>query len=187
MRHWAAALTVMIAGPALADPPALVRLPASAPRPASAFRLKPVSNDGNPFFHINDPRSPLRNGYGGSMVDLFPVAGGNFHFSAGPRLFGRAGRPYKIDPESQTLLPAFRASGPKMSRRLAPAMLIGYGRTVDRGLAFGIDAGFIKGKITAVPDRVGRLNRARVGAELSRGRPESPMNQLVRLTALYRF
>ena len=184
MRHWVAALAVIATGSASAEPLVTVRPVA---RPATDFRLHSLPDHSNPALRIDDPASKLRSGYGGSIVDLFPFAGGNFHFSAGPRLFGRAGRPRKIDPESLLLLPAFRASGPRMSRRLAPAMLVGYGRTVDRGLAFGIDAGLIKGKITAVPDRVGRLNRSRVSGDLARGRAEPPMNQLIRMTALYRF
>lgn len=189
MRHWMAALTVAAgvagAGPARADPPATVRLPDPGSRAAAAFRLRPLVVPSNPTFRIDDPRSSLRSGYGGSMVDLFPFAGGNFHFSGGPRLFGRAGRPRLIEPENLRLLPSFRG-GPKLSRRLSPAMLVGYGHTVERGLTFGVDAGLVMGRVLQTPDRLGRLNRERADAE-SRGMRRGRDNEIARMTALYRF
>lgn len=189
MRHWLAALTVAAgaagAGPALADPPVTVRLPDAASPRAAVFRLRPLRAISNPMFRIDDPRSPLRSGFGGSMVDLFPFAGGNFHFSGGPRLFGRAGRRRSVEPENLLLLPSFRG-GPKLSRRLSPAMLVGYGRTVERGLTFGIDAGLVMGRVLQTPDRLGRLNRERADAE-SRGMRRGRDNEIARMTALYRF
>lgn len=170
--------------PAGADAPATVRLPVQPARVASELRLLRVADQSNPALRINDPRSPLRSGYGGSMVDLFPVAGGKFHFSAGPRLFGRAGRPRTTEPESLQLLPA--RLGPRLARRFSPALLAGYGRTVDEGLALGVDAGMVMGRIVATPDRIGRVNRQRLDQVVGRGRQERS-NALARVTALYRF
>ena len=183
MRHAMAALAVMAAGPAWADPPATVRLP-SPPRVMSALRLSVLPDRSDATLRIDHPRSLLRTGYGGSMVDLFPIAGGNFHLSGGPRLFGRAGRPRRVEPENAALLPAFRA-GPKLGRRFTPALLVGYGRPVDRGLSLGVDAGVMMGRVQPMPDRLGRFNRQRLEAVVGRGR-ERP-NQLARVTALYRF
>ncbi len=188
MRLGATALGVVaLGGTAWGAAPVNVQLPSAQPHGANEFRLKPIAAPPNPIFHVDDPRSKLATGFGGAMIDLFPIAGGKLHFSGGPRLFGRAGRPHLLDSEPLRYLPAFRMPGLRASRRMAPAMLVGYGRPVESGLSFGIDAGFVMGKITPMPDRIGRLNRARVATELDRGRPAMPMNQLMRVTALYRF
>ena len=188
MRHWATTLgCVAMGGSALAAAPTTVQLPAATPHAPAEFRLKAIVAPANPIFQIDDPRSKLATGYGGALIDLFPIAGGKLHFSAGPRLFGRAGRPHLLDSEPLRYLPAFRMPGLRASRRMAPAMLVGYGRPVESGLSLGVDAGVIIGKITPTPDRVGHLNASRVATDLDRGRPEQPMNGLMRVTALYRF
>lgn len=185
MRRCATAWLVMAAGPALAASPATVSLRAPV-RPSAAFRLPTVAVPEHPTLRVDDPRSMLRTGFGGGVVDLFPFEGGKFHLSAGPRLFGRAGRPRAVTPENLLLLPAFR--GPRYARRFSPALLVGYGRTVDRGLSFGVDAGMIVGRIAAAPDRMGRLNRSRADADLQRdGEGRVRDNEVVRATALYRF
>ena len=179
-------MAMVAAAPVLAAPPVTVRLPVAAPRAPAELRLFPLADQSNPALRIDDPRSPLRSGFGGAMVDLFPIAGGKFHLSGGPRLFGRAGRRLLVQPESLRLLPAFR--GLRSVRRFSPALLVGYGRTVERGLAFGIDAGLVMGRIVQTPDRLGRLNRARADAGLWRsGSRRERDNELVRMTALYRF
>lgn len=185
MRRWMT-LVAMIAAPALAQTPATVRAPAAPPLAPADLRLPLLLAWSNPALRIDDPRSPLRSGYGGSMVDLFPSAGGNFHLSGGARLFGRAGRRRPIQPESLRLLPAFR--GPRLARRFSPALLVGYGRTVERGLALGVDAGMVIGRIVQTPDRLGRLDRARAETGLWRETSRRERgNGLVRMTALYRF
>ena len=183
----AIAATMAAAGPALASPVMTVALPGAAPSAASAFRLPVVSVPADPTFRIDDPRSRLATGFGGALVNLFPIAGGSFHLAAGPRLFGRPGRPHLVTPASQLLLPAFRLPGLRPTRRMTPAMLVGFGRPVDAGLSFGVDAGVMKGKMVQGPDRIGRLNAARIDGELTRGRRGPAMNELVRMTALYRF
>ena len=175
-----------LAGPALAAPTSAVSLPAPPTR-TTTYRLPTVVAPAKPTFRVDDPRSMLATGFGNALVDLFPVAGGKFHLGVGPRLFGRPGRPHLGTPESQLLLPAFRVPGMRASRRMTPAMMFGFGKPVDDGLSFGVDAGFMKGKITQGPDRVGRLNASRIDGELRRGRSGPAMNQLVRMTALYRF
>lgn len=86
------------------------------------------------------------------------------------------------------LLSAFRAAGMRATRRFSPVMLIGYGHSVERGLALGFDAGVVMGRIVQTPDRLGVLNRARANAAVWRGQRErGTMNQLARMTALYRF
>lgn len=185
MRHWVAALAVIVAGAAGAEPLVTVRPAAPAVRPAAELRLHSLPDHANPALRIDDPRSRLRSGYGGSMVDLFPFEGGNFHLSGGPRLFGRAGRPRSVEPENLRLLPAFRG-GPRLARRISPALLAGYGRTVERGLALGVDAGMVMGRIMQAPDRSGRLNRGRLDTPAGRARPERD-NMVARATALYRF
>ncbi len=185
MRHVTAAWLAMVAAPALAGTPAATRLADVPARNAADLRLPKIVDQSNPALRIDDPRSPLRSGYGGSMVDLFPVAGGKFRFSAGPRLFGRAGRPRATEPESLQLLPTSRL-GPRPARRFTPALLAGYGRTVDQGLALGVDAGMVMGRIVATPDRMGRFNRQRLDRVVGRSRQEHA-NALARMTALYRF
>lgn len=185
MRHWVAALAIAATGSAGAEPLVTVRPPAPAPRPAAEFRLNSLADHTSPALRIDDPASRLRSGYGGSMVDLFPFEGGNFHLSGGPRLFGRAGRPRSVEPENLRLLPGVRG-GPRLARRFTPALLVGYGRTVERGLALGIDAGLVMGRIMQMPDRVGRFNRGRLDAVVGRARLERD-NALARMTALYRF
>ena len=172
------------AGMARADGPvATVLLPAQ-PATAMAFRLKPVVAPTSPTFRLNDPDSMLRTGYAG-LFDLFPFQGGKFHLSGGSRLFSRTGRWRPTEPESLRYLQPFRAGSLRTSRKFRPAMLVGYGRTVDQGFSLGIDAGFVKGKIGATPDRLGRLNRNRL-EPMGRGRGPA-MNEVVRFTALYRF
>ena len=185
MRLWMAALAVWGAGTAGAEPLATVHPVAHVARPAAAYRLSSLPDHSSPALRIDDPASRLRSGYGGSMVDLFPFEGGAFHISGGPRLFGRAGRPRAIEPENLRLLPTTRG-GPRLGRRFSPALLIGYGRTVDRGLALGVDAGLVMGQIMQTPDRLGRLNRRRLDAGPG-GNRQSRDNALLRATALYRF
>ena len=157
-------------------------------RTSHDFRLPTVVAPVDPTFKIDDPRSKLATGYGGSLVNLFPFAGGKFHFSAGPRLFGAAGRPGLVTPEALQYLPAYRVAGLRASRRMAPAMLIGFGKPLLQGLSLGVDAGVIDGKIVQGPDRLGRLNRSRIDAELAgNGHGAPTLNPLARMTALYRF
>lgn len=182
MRHWLAALAVMATGSAAAEPLATVR---PAARPAVDFRLHSLPDHASPALRIDDPASKLRSGYGGSMVDLFPFEGGNFHLSGGPRLFGRTGRPRSVEPESLQYLPTGRG-GPRLSRRFSPALLVGYGRTVERGLALGVDAGLVMGRIMQMPDRLGRFNRRRLETVVGSAR-QGHDNALLRATALYRF
>ncbi len=161
---------------------AMTQVPAPPARVASPFRIVSAILSDDPSFRIDDPRSMLRSGYGGSMVDLFPFEGGKFHLSGGGHLFGRAGRPRPVaaDPESLRYLQPFRAGALRAGRRFSPAMLVGYGRTVEQGLAIGIDAGLVMGRVGVTPDR---LTRHRLYANGARGR----MNELARVTALYRF
>ena len=191
MRQAVAIVAILAsAASALASPPATVKLPAPTPRSAT-FRLPTVVAPANRTLHVDDPQSMLATGFGNALVNLFPFAGGKFHVGAGPRLFGRPGRPHLGTPEQQLLLPAFRVPGMRMGRRMTPAMMFGFGKPVDDGLSFGVDAGIMKGKMTQGPDRVGRLNRTRIDGELQRGGRGGAgggrMNQLMRLTALYRF
>ena len=158
----------------------------AAPKPSGEFRLKRMTAPTDPQLQVDAPQSIVRTGFGGSMMDLFPIAGEKLHISAGGRLFGRAGRPRASDPESMRYLPAFRGGFGRGGRRFSPAMLVGYGRTVDRGLALGVDAGVVMGKVGATPDRLGRLNRRRLESVDGRGR-QTPMNEIARVTALYRF
>ena len=188
MRAVGAAMALAAAGMSGAafadDPVATARLPMQ-PASAAAFRLKTVTAPANPTFRLNGPDSVLRTGYAG-MFDLFPFQGGNFRVSGGSRLFSRTGRWRSVEPESLQYLQPFRGGALRTSRKFRPALLVGYGRTVDRGLSLGIDAGLVKGKIGAMPDRMGRLNRQRLNEIGGRGmRPG--MNELIRMTALYRF
>ena len=182
MRHWVAALAAMMAGPALADPPTTARLNA---RMVADFRLHSLPDHASRELRIDDPASKLRSGYGGSMVDLFPFEGGNFHVSGGPRLFGRTGRPRSVEPQNLQYLPSGRG-GPRLARRFSPALLVGYGRTVERGLALGIDAGLVMGRIMQTPDHFGRANRRRLETVVGSAR-QGHDNALLRATALYRF
>ena len=163
--------------------PTAVRLPAP-PASAAGFRLRPIAVPTRPALRLNGPGSMMQTGFGGALVDLFPFEGGKFHLSGGGRLFGRAGRPRGPEIEPRPLQP-FRAGTLRAGRR-SPAMLIGYGRTVEQGLALGIDAGVVLGRVGATPDRLGRLNRRRLDAIDGRGR-RTPANGLARVTALYRF
>ena len=188
MRAAGVALAVALAGVsgmASADGPvATVTLPMQ-PGSASAFRLKTVVAPVDPTFRLDAPDSRLRSGYAG-MFDLFPFGGGNFRLSGGSRLFSRVGRFHSVEPESLRYLQPFRAGSLRASRKFRPALLVGYGRTIDQGFSFGIDAGFVKGKIGTSPDRLGRLNRDRLDAMGGRAL-RGGMNELVRMTGLYRF
>ena len=177
-----------VSSPAFAGEPAGVPLPLEqAPRHAD-FRLPTVIAPADPTFKVDDPASKFATGYGGSLINLFPFAGGKFHLSAGPRLFGNPGRPHLLTPESLQYLPGLRPTGMLMRRRLAPAMLIGYGKPLMQGLSFGVDGGVVDGKIVQSPDRVGHFNITRANAELAGGHNDGPaLNPIARVTALYRF
>lgn len=188
MRAAGIALAMMVAGAATAasagEPVATVQLPMQ-PASAAAFRLKTVIAPIDPTFRLNDPDSMLKPGFAG-MFDLFAFGGGNFRLSGGSRLFSRVGRFRTTEPESLRYLQPFRAGSLRASRKFRPALLVGYGRTFDQGFSFGIDAGLVKGRIGTSPDRLGHLNRQRlseIGGRTMRG----GMNELVRMTALYRF
>ena len=184
MRRWAATVTMlgaMLPGVATAADPA--SQPSAPPRIPAEFRVPTITRDAHPELRIDDPRSPLRRGFGGSMIDL-AIGGSNFHLSAGGKLFGRAGRPRASVVESQRLLPAYRGAG--RSRRFSPAMLIGYGGVVQPGLALGVDAGVVMGRITPGADRLSYLNREQLPTGAWRGRRDR-INQIGRVTALYRF
>lgn len=185
MRLWVATLAFLYAGSAGAEPLATVHPVVPVARTTAPYRLAVLPDHSSPALRIDDPASKLRSGYGGSMVDLFPFEGGAFHISGGARLFGRAGRPHAVEPENLRLLPTGRG-GPRLGRRFSPALLIGYGRAVDRGLALGVDAGLVMGQIMQTPDRLGRLNRRRLDATPGSGR-QGRDNALLRATALYRF
>lgn len=180
-----AAASVSVSGAVLADTPAAtVRMP-TMPAPANTFRLRTVNVPASRVFRLGDPQSRLQAGYAG-MFDLFPFEGGAFRLSGGSRLFSRTGRWRAIEAEPLRYLQAFRAGSLRASRKFRPALLVGYGRTVDQGLSLGIDAGLVKGRVGTSPDRLGRLSRARL-QEIG-GRAMRPgMNQVVRATALYRF
>lgn len=188
MRSLTLAIAVSAAtmsGAALADmPTTTVQLPAQ-PATAAAFRLKTVNVPVNHNFRLGDPESKLQSGYAG-MFDLFPFQGGALRLSGGSRLWSRTGRWRSAEPESLQYLQPFRAGSLRTSRKFRPALLVGYGRTVDQGFSLGFDAGIVKGKIGSTPDRLGRLNRSRL-QEIG-GRAMRPgMNQVMRMTALYRF
>ena len=188
-RAWTIIGTVAVAvsGTAGAAEPAAVRAPVAAKRPATGLRLKTLPTPGDPRLRIDDPRSQLRTGFGGSMVDLFPFEGGKFHLSAGPRLFGRAGRPRNVEPESLNLLPSFRpgglGGGGGRRRGGTGAMLVGYGRTVDSGLALGVDTGVVMGRMMPPPPGAARMMRFQARS----GGPSGQMNEVARATMLYRF
>lgn len=179
------AMAMALGTAAQADEPTATAGLRAASLTTSPYRLKPAVAPVDPKFRLDDPRAIVRSGYGGSMVDLFPFEGGKFHVSGGGKLFGRPGRARNAAPESLRTLPAFHG-GPRTSRRFSPAMLVGYGRTVDQGLTFGVDAGLMMGRIGAMPDRFGRLNRRRLDTVDGKGR-RSGLNQIGRVTALYRF
>ena len=189
MRASGLMVAAMVAGLTTAahagEPVATVAVRTISATVANPYRLKPATAPIDPTFRLDDPRAMVRSSYGGSMVDLFPFEGGKFHLSGGGKLFGRPGRARNADPESLRYLPAYRG-GPRTGRKFSPAMLLGYGRTVDHGLTFGVDAGMVMGRIGAMPDRFGRLNRRRLDSVDGRGR-RSGMNEIGRVTALYRF
>lgn len=194
MRDWIGGVIVLMLGvpamPATAapssSPVADVRAPAPPSHAVSEYRLKPATAPADPTLRIDDPRSMLQTGFGGALTDLFPISGSKFHLSAGGRLFGRAGRPRAAELEPLRPLPPFRAGMLRGGRKFSPTMLVGYGRTVERGLAFGFDAGVVMGKLGATPDRFGHFNRRRLESLDGRG-GRRPMNQIARVTALYRF
>ena len=174
-----------VAGAAQADTPAAsVQLP-TLPAPANAFRLRTVNVPVSRTFRLGDAESRLQPGYAG-MFDLFPFEGGAFRLSAGGRLFSRTGRWRAVDTEPLTYLQPFRAGSLRASRKFRPALMVGYGRTVDQGFSLGIDAGIVKGRVGNSPDRLGRLNRSRL-EEIGGHAMRPGWNQVTRMTALYRF
>lgn len=184
MRVWLAAV-LGCTGSAMAAEPTRVRVTPPTPRAPIEYRIAVAPDEGNPALKVDDPRSMLRTGYGGALIDVFPWSAGKFHLSAGGRLYRGNGRVAAGAPESLRAMPPLRA-GPRISRRVSPTLLVGYGKAVEHGLALGVDAGVVMGKVVQTPDRVGRLNRSRIDAGLTQGQADHA-NGLARVTALYRF
>lgn len=132
----------------------------------------------DPAVDVNNETSRLRKGFGGSMIDYFPFGGDGFHLSGGGRMISRPASLFR-DP----LLYAPRGGGFRSSRRLTPAVMMGYSRQVDRGLTMGVEAGMMMGHLDSSyysivrPSRLGRLSSGDGGAT----------NQVARMTMAFRF
>lgn len=127
---------------------------------------------------INDQASRLRKGFGGSMIDYFPLGLDGFHISSGGRMMSRLSSPFH-----DQLLYAPRGGGIRSSRRLTPAMTMGYSRQLQHGLTMGVEGGVVMGHLdnnyySVV--RPGRSNRLNDG-----GRGNS--NPVARMTVAYSF
>jgi hypothetical protein len=162
------------------EPMRLVVTPAaplpSPPTPVAA-RLGPRIRDDDGALRVDDPRSRLRSGFGGTLVDLYPEGEEGFHLSAGGRLSRRGTAVPAAAPDHVRALPA-TTRGPAWRNRFAPALLAGYDRTVADGVSVGVDAGMVAGRTTPDASRL-RLDR--------RFRDNAGANGVARVTMGYRF
>lgn len=128
---------------------------------------------------VDAPGSRLRTGFGGAMVALYPFGNSGIHVSAGGRLSSRGFRSRFGELDTARLLAGARGGG-RTSRRPNPAALVGIDHAFGHGLAIGIDGGATLGRLDSAPGRIARFHMGRGGGE---GR----LNQIARVTALYRF
>ena len=184
MRIWIGAAAVIGAGllthPALAaDKAWTMRSPAAVPV-GTDLRLRVLTvQSADPAVDVNSEASRLRKGFGGSMSDFFPLGTDGFHLSSGGRMNSRLTSPF----HDNLLLYAPRGGGFRSSRRLTPAMTLGYSRRVDRGLTMGVESGMVMGHLDSNyysvvhPSRFGHLGQD--GA--------SHANAVARMTMAYSF
>ncbi len=143
------------------------------------LRLRLLSvQSADPAVDVNNEASRLRKGFGGSMIDYFPFGSDGFHLSSGGRMMSRLSSPFH-----DQLLYAPRGGGIRSSRRLTPAMMMGYSRQLQHGLTMGVEGGIVMGHLdnnyysVIRPARSNRLNEG--------GR--SNENPVARMTVAYSF
>ena len=126
--------------------------------------------------------SSLRKGFGGSMIDYFPLGNDGFHISAGTRMTSRNAYINSSQDErlSQLLFSSSRF-GRRFSGRATPAMTVGWSKEVEKGLTFGLEAGAMKGHLDRGYYGAMHPMRYRLGGG---GRPT---NELARMTVAFRF
>ncbi len=184
MRIWATAAAVMAAGllaqSASAADKAWTMLSPTAVPVGTDLRLRVLSvQSADPAVDIDNQASRLRKGFGGSMIDYFPFGGEGFHLSTGGRMSTRLSSPFR----NSQLLYAPRGFGIHGSRRLTPAMTMGYSKQVEHGLTMGVESGMLMGHLDSSyysvvhPSRLGRVSENGGGTA----------NPVARLTAAYRF
>ena len=188
MRIWvrttAAVLTGLIANPALAANKAWPSAAITGVPVGADLRLRVLTvQSADPAVNVNDETSRLRKGFGGSMIDYFPFGADGFHISGGGRMVTRA-RPVPGDNPTAQLLYAPRQTGLRPSRRLTPAMTMGYSKQMEHGLTLGVEGGVLMGHLdssycsVARPSRSGRLNADDGGGAV---------NQIGRVTVAMHF
>ena len=133
----------------------------------------------DPAVNIDNEASRLRKGFGGSMIDYFPFGIDGFHLSSGSRMNSRLISPF----HDNLLLYAPRGGGLRSSRRLTPAMTMGYSRQLQHGLTMGVEGGMVMGHLDSAyysALRAPRSNRLGDGGAHA-------SNPVARMTVAYSF
>ncbi|WP_174297296.1 hypothetical protein [Sphingomonas bacterium] len=172
-------------------PFASIAAPASAPAEPD-YRLHAlIDARPTPQLAADDQINSLRRGFGGTMVDYFPLGGDGFHISGGSRFYSRGpGRAASIDSRGLvdmryvTLLYAPRTILARASRRMTPALTFGYTKLVQGGISLGVEGGAMLGRFDTLAGSLARPPRLR-GAGVSDGAGQ--LSQVARLTFGYHF
>lgn len=184
MRIWATAAAVITAGlvasSASAADRAWTTLSPTAVPVGTDLRLRVLSvQSADPALDIDSQTSRLRKGFGGSMIDYFPLGGDGFHLSTGGRMSSRLSSPFR----DNQLFYAPRGGGMRSSRHLTPAVTMGYSKQMQHGLTMGLEGGMLMGHLdSSYYSVIHPLRLSRAGE--SGG---SAANAVARLTAAFRF
>ena len=147
MRKWIGAAAVIGAGllaqSANAADKAWTLTSMTAVPVGADLRLRVLTvQSADPAVNIDNEASRLRKGFGGSMIDYFPFGIDGFHLSSGGRMTNRLSSPFH-----DQLRYAPRGVGLRSSRRLTPAMTMGYSRRLEHGLTMGVEGGMAMGHL----------------------------------------
>ena len=136
-----------------------------------------------PRISLDDEASRLRRGYGASMVSFFPLGSDGFHIGAGTRFWSRGTMRPSVEPAYARLLYAPRQMLLRATRRMTPALTMGYSRIVSTGLTLGVEGGAMLGKFDSLAGALVRPPRLRGDINDGAGR----LNQVARATMGWHF
>ncbi len=163
------------------------------PAAQADYRLHPLiaTLPAQPGSMLDSQTARLRRGFGGAMADFYPLGIDGFHVSGGSRFYSHGpARAGVVDPRGLvdmryvTLLYSPRAMLARASRRMAPALTLGYTKLIQGGMSLGVEGGAMLGKFDTLAGSLAHAPRLR-GDSLSDG--ASRLSQVARMTFGYHF
>ncbi len=164
-----------------------------SPAAQADYRLHPLvaTLPAQPSLPLDSQTARLRRGFGGAMADFYPLGIDGFHVSGGSRFYSRG--PARagvvdarglVDMRYVTLLYSPRSMLARASRRMTPALTLGYTKLIQGGMSLGIEGGAMLGKFDTLAGSLARPPRLR-GDGLSDG--ANRLSQVARMTFGYHF